>query len=166
MENISGPMPFCPGETQLSVNIEPLSIDEGFILSGGPVPRSSVMAVDLGSKLVGDLSFGHQRPLVSDSPGVGVRLKMPRKEIRKLDKPVLMIVGEDVGLNDIVLMHAMTLVGQFSGRKFNSVGVKNWVTATWMDHVNLCPKVFLLPRGWIAFKFVSEADAAMVLAGV
>ena len=112
------------------MNVKPLSIDEGFILSGGPVPRSSVMEVDLGSKLVGDLSFGQQRPLVSDSPGVGVSLRRMRHAIMKLDKPVLMTLGEDVGLNDTVLSHASTLVGRFSGRKFNFVGVKNWVTAT------------------------------------
>ena len=35
-----------------------------------------------------------------------------------------------------------------------------------MDHVNLCPRVLLLSRGWIAFKFGSEVDAAVVLASV
>ena len=43
---------------------------------------------------------------------------------------MLMTVGDDIGLNDIVLTHATTLVGRFSDRKFNSVGVKNWVFAT------------------------------------
>ena len=42
-----------------------------------------------------------------------------------MDKPVLMTVGKDIGLNDIVLTHATTLVGHFNGRKFNSMGVKS-----------------------------------------
>ena len=71
-----------------------------------------------------------------------------------------MTMGEDIGLNDIVLSHALTLVVRFSGRKFNSVGVKTWVAATWLDHIKLCPDVFFLPPGWIAFKF------AVILAGV
>ena len=37
---------------------------------------------------------------------------------------------------------------------------------TWKEHVGLCPEAFLLPRGWIAFKFVSEGDAAAILNGV
>ena len=83
-----------------------------------------------------------------------------------MDNPVLMTVEEDIGLNDIVLTHATTLVGHFNGRKFNSVGVKNWVYVTWKEHVGLCPEVFLLHRGWITFKFVLEGHAATVLNGV
>ena len=40
------------------MNVKPLSIDEGFVLSGGPVPQSSDKEVDPGFELVGDLSFG------------------------------------------------------------------------------------------------------------
>ena len=79
---------------------------------------------------------------------------------------MLLVVRENVGLNNIALTNAMTLVGQFGGRKYNSDGVKNWAFVTWKDHVSLFPDVFLLPRGWIAFKIFFEANAALVLTGV
>ena len=77
----------------------------------------------------------------------GFRKKRSQQTIKKMDNPILMTVKEDIGLNDIVLTHATTLVGRFNGCKFNSVGVKNWVYVPWKEHVGLCPEVFLLPRG-------------------
>ena len=77
-----------------------------------------------------------------------------------------MTIGEDVGLNEIVLTNAMTLVGQFRGRKYNSEGLNFWAAEAWKDVISRLPMVFLFLRGWIAFKFFSEEDAAMVLAGV
>ena len=74
--------------------------------------------------------------------------------------------GEDVGLNEIELMNAMTLVGQFGGCKYKSEGLNLWVVDSWKDIISQMPAVYLLPRGWIAFKFFSEEDVPTVLAGV
>ena len=111
----------------------------------------------------GQNSFGHPSPIQSE---VGIKHKWARQTIKKLDKPVLMTVGEDVGLNEIGLMNAMTLVGRFGGCKYNSEGLNLWFVDSWKDIISQMPAVYLLPRGWIAFKFFSEEDAAMVLAGV
>ena len=76
-----------------------------------------------------------------------------------------MVVGEDVNLNDIILTNATTLVGRFGGRKISADGVKIWVVGVWNDHISICLDVFILPRGWIDFKFHSKADAAIILTG-
>ena len=92
--------------------------------------------------------------------------KRPHKSIRKLVKPVLMIVDKDVGLNDIVLTNVTTLVGRFGGRKFNSDSLNGWATSVWKDIIKETSAVFILPRGWIAFKFINEEDANLVMASV
>ena len=47
----------------------------------------------------------------SNQPESGVKKKRPQRTINKSDKPILLTVGEDVGLNDIVLTNATTLIG-------------------------------------------------------
>ena len=74
--------------------------------------------------------------------------------------------GEDVGLNEIELMNAMTLFGRFGGSKYKSEGLNLWVANSWKDVISQMPAVYLLPRGWITFKFLSEEDVPTVLAGV
>ena len=63
------------------------------------------------------------------------------------------MVGEDVPLNEIVLTNALTLVGHFGGRKISAEGLHRWVSDTWLLEVSIYPKMFILPRGWFAFKF-------------
>ena len=58
----------------------------------------------------------------------GVKKKCLSKTVKKTDQPVLLTVGEDVCLNDIVLTNAMTLVRRFGGRKFNSNSLNGWAT--------------------------------------
>ena len=70
-----------------------------------------------------------------------------RKCVRKLEKPILLVVGEDIPLNEIVLTNELTLVGIFGGRKINAEGLHRWVADSWLS-----VKVFILPKGWIAFK--------------
>ena len=77
----------------------------------------------------------------------------------------LLVVAEDIALNKIILTNALTLVGCFGGRRVCSEGVKNWVSVSWKDVVS-SPDIFVLPQGWLAFKFQSEEDAARILAGV
>ena len=42
------------------------------------------------------------------------------KCVRKQEKPLLLVVGEDVPLNEIALTNALTLVGRFGGRKISA----------------------------------------------
>ena len=83
-------------------------------------------------------------PFVLNGPMKGAG-KKSSKCVRKMDQPLLLVVGEDVSLNDIVLTNALTLVGRFGGRKFSSEGLHRWVSATWSREVSICPKVFILP---------------------
>ena len=34
-----------------------------------------------------------------------------------------------------------------------------------MDTIQHCPEVFILPHGWIAFKFLEVVDSASILSG-
>ena len=89
--------------------------------------------------------------------------KRRKKPVCKVDIPLL-VVGEDITSNEIVLTNALTLVGRFGGRRVSPDGVKKWVLETWKNIT--CPDIFVLPRGWMAFKFKFEADAARILARV
>ena len=99
------------------------------------------------------------------SPVDGPHPKRMKLVIKKIDKPILLVVGEDVPLNDIVLTNELTLVGQFSGNKTNVVGVNLWERNSWVESVLTVPEVFVLPHGWLAFKFHSPLDVFSVLAG-
>ena len=81
-----------------------------------------------------------------------------------MDIPLL-VVGEDIALNNIVLTNAITLVGRFGGFRVSSNGVKKCVLESWKNIIT-CPDIFVLPRGWLAFKFKNEEDAARILTGV
>ena len=50
-----------------------------------------------------------------------------RKCVRKLEKPILLVVGEDIPLNEIVLTNELTLMGRYGGRKINDEGLHRWV---------------------------------------
>ena len=92
-------------------------------------------------------------------------VKKSRKCVRKLEKPILLVVGEDISLNEIVLTNALTLVGRFGGRNISADGVHRWVADTWSLLISLCPQIFVLPRGWIAFKFLKVEDLDIILKG-
>ena len=96
-------------------------------------------------------------------PGTGGRRFA--KVIKKSVNPVLLVVGEDIKMNEIILTNAHTLVGRFRGRNFSSTGLKKWVNDTWMDIIPLCPEVFILPRGWISFKFHEAVDSDLIISG-
>ena len=52
--------------------------------------------------------------------------KRKNKPVHKVELPLL-VVGEDIALNKMVLTNALMLVGRFGGRRVCSEGVKNWV---------------------------------------
>ena len=60
-------------------------------------------------------SFGHHRQRVEISSGSGVHPKRTKQVIHQTENPLLMVVGADIAMNDIVLMNALTLVGWFGG---------------------------------------------------
>ena len=85
--------------------------------------------------------------------------------IKKVLNLVLLVVGDDIKMNEIILTNAHTLVGRFRGRKFSLTGLKKWVNDTWLNIIPLCPEVFVLPRGWIAFKFHEAMDSDLIISG-
>ena len=76
------------------------------------------------------------------------------------------MVGEDVPLNKIFLTNALTLVGRFGGRKISSEGINSWVSNSWQHAVSLYPKIFILPRGCLAFKFQNTKYLDAIMKGV
>ena len=63
-------------------------------------------------------------------------------------------------------MNELTLFGRFRGQNFNSDSLNEWAAWVWKDVITVLPAIFLLLRGWIAFKFLSVEDVDLVLAGV
>ena len=104
-------------------------------------------------------------PIFSVSKGLSKSKKRMPKSIKKIN-PVLMTLGEDVLLNDIVLTNALTLVGRFGRHNYNAESLHGWVVKTWNEIISICPEIYILPRGWIAFKFSSVDEADRILAGV
>ena len=51
-------------------------------------------------------------------PGTGAHAKWLKQVIKKYEKPLFLVVSEDVSMNDIILMKSITLVAHFGGRKF------------------------------------------------
>ena len=96
-------------------------------------------------------------------PGAGACVKRSAHVIKKAVNPVLLVVGEDIKMNEIILTNAHTLVGCFRGRKFSSTGLKKWVNDTWLDIIPFCLKVYVLLQGWIAFKFHEVVDLDLIL---
>ena len=84
---------------------------------------------------------------------------------KKSDNPILLVVGADVMLNDIVLTNALTLVGRFSGRKASVASVNKWDGEIWKGFVFQPLEVFLLLCGWLSFKFIFAAKDSFVLDG-
>ena len=96
----------------------------GFSL--GPQVQEEVSLAQAGGSSV---DFLHQKAEV-DSGSSG-RRKKPKQVIKKVENSVMLVIGEDIKMNDVILTHSHTLVGRFGRRKFSPVGVKNWVSATW-----------------------------------
>ena len=94
-----------------------------------------------------------------------VLVKKTQKCVCKQEKPILLVVGEDVPLKEIMLTNALTLVGWFGGRKISADGIHSWVADSWLPLVSLYPKIFILPRGWLDFKFQNVGDLDIILKG-
>ena len=96
----------------------------------------------------------------------------PSKPKRRIPKPiktinpVLITLGEDVLFNDIVPTNAVTLVGRFGRRNFTADSLHGWAVRVWNGIISSIPEIYMLPRGWIAFKFSSADDTDRILAGV
>ena len=104
-------------------------------------------------------------PHYSGSNGTSRSKKRLPKPIKKIN-PVLMTLAEDVLLNDIVITNALTLVGRFGRRNYNYESLHGWAVRAWNDIISTSPEIYMLLRGWIAFKFSSVDDADRILAGV
>ena len=178
------------GNIEGDVRVRNHEVDDmiGSAFNGNLVSNKALVLVDgISNEKIGVTSCIASKALVEPSDSLGISLralgkdsllaadsqevlgsikKRPHKPIRKLVKLVLMTVGEDVGLNDIVLTNAMTLVGRFGGRIFNSDNLKGWAALVWKEIIKVPPEIFLLPRGWIEFKFFNEEDVNLVLVGV
>ena len=90
----------------------------------------------------------------SGSNGISKSKKRLLKPIKKIN-PVLMTWGEDVLLNDIVLTNALTLVGRFGRHNYNSDSLHGWAVRAWKEIISTSAEIYMLHRGWIAFKFSS-----------
>ena len=51
----------------------------------------------------------------------------------------------------VIIENKITLVGQVFGRRVKEKNLQKWSIDVWKDVVEICPRVFILPQGWIVF---------------
>ena len=149
----------------------PISLQDGMVQE-----VSKGIKAELGISPISDVNYETHKsmdpnnehvhaPHYSSSIGTSKSKKRLPKAIKKIN-PVLMTLGEDVLLNDIVLTNALNLVGRFGRRNYNSESLHGWAVRAWNEIISTSPEIYMLPRGWIAFKFSLVDDADRILAGV
>jgi hypothetical protein len=68
------------------------------------------------------------------------------------------MLGEDVGLEDIVSLALFTLVGRFSYKNMCKMSLEDWVNVYWSPLLGYSPIVFYLTKGWFGFQFKRMED--------
>ena len=129
-----------------------VKISDGLSSKSDKIPgfqvNEMVQKVCKSAELGSSLSAGSMDPV--NEPFYSVSSGKPKKRIPKPIKktnPVLMTLGEDVLLNDIVFTNAVTLVGRFGNRNFNSDSLLGWAIRVWTGCISSIPEIFILPRG-------------------
>jgi hypothetical protein len=74
-----------------------------------------------------------------------------------------LVLGEDVGLSQVIQMENQTLVGRASGRTFSLKTMIDWVHFAWKEHLGYVPEIIELNRNWFAFNFLQPDHAKWVL---
>ena len=110
-------------------------------------------------------SIARENKSLDLKPSSGISLKHLKWVIKKKPNQILLVVGVDVPLNNIVLTNDCTLMGCFSGRRTNEMGVNSWAKCTWLEYVEAVPVVYVFPRGWLAFKFQHSLNPTNIIIG-
>jgi hypothetical protein len=82
---------------------------------------------------------------------------IPNRSKRKL------MLGEDIGLEDMVSLALCTLVGRFSYWARCKMPLEEWVSTNWCPLLGYKPEVVFLTKGWFGFHFKRMEDSEMIL---
>jgi len=74
-----------------------------------------------------------------------------------------MVLGDDLGLDEVISLALNALVGHFSYRSRYSTPLSAWVKLHWLPILGYEPEVFYLSRGWFDFKFHTSYDTSNFL---
>jgi hypothetical protein len=91
------------------------------------------------------------------------RHKRKRKGPSSKGKVGNLLLGREVGMNNVVQMVNQTLVGRASGRFFAHKTIVSWAESAWKEDLGYTPEVIELSRNWFAFKFNRSEDTNWVL---
>jgi hypothetical protein len=73
------------------------------------------------------------------------------------------MLGEDVGLEDMVSLTLFTPVGRFSYKYKCKMPIEEWVSVVWKPLLGYNSVVVYLTKGWFGFQFKSLEDTQMIL---
>jgi hypothetical protein len=102
-----------------------------------------------------------------ETSSVGRKFIPKRQSVKKLWLPNRarrkMVLGDDLGLEEVVNLALNALVGRFSYRSHCTTPLLTWMKSNWSPLLGYTPELFFLPRGWFGFSFHSTDDVVKIL---
>jgi hypothetical protein len=77
-----------------------------------------------------------------------------------------MVLGDDVGLGEILVMSLCALVGQFNYWALPKTNIGRWMEKHWEPLLGYISILSVLLHGWFCFLFRNEIDAKLILEGL
>jgi hypothetical protein len=86
-----------------------------------------------------------------------------RKAWKSNRKNKRLVLGDDVGLENLCKMSLCALVGRISYKALSPPPLENWVKTEWSPIIGYSPEILYLKKGWLGFLCRTPEDASMLL---
>lgn len=77
-----------------------------------------------------------------------------------------MVLGDDVGLGEILVMSLCALVGRFNYWALPKTNIGWWMEKHWEHLLGYISVISMLLHGWFSFLFRNEIDVKIILEGL
>lgn len=130
-------------------------------LSSALFPRSSHPASNRPLQNCSNRPFS---PPVHRVPSAPHRVASNSRKVWKSNKHYRrLVLGDGVGLEDLVKMSLNALVGRFSYKSMSPQPLEDWIKSHWSPILGYCPEILYLKKGWFGFLCRSPKDASRLL---
>jgi hypothetical protein len=92
-----------------------------------------------------------------------IRAPHSRKVWKASKKSKRLVLGDDVGLEDLCRMSTSALVGRVSYKSLSSQPLEEWIKLSWLPLLGYSPEVLFLKKGWLCFICKTPDDASLLL---
>jgi hypothetical protein len=89
-----------------------------------------------------------------------------RKQWKINRKTKRLVLGDDVGLENLCKMSVCALVGRISYKSLNPQPLEDWMKTNWLPLLGYCPEVLYLKKGWLSFLCRDPEDATKLLSSL